>query len=153
MYPLHMQCFLWNTAYCFKRNHGIIFMNNNWDIVPWNQISQVHGIINGVDFHIENIGCILFDNNPFSGAKIVIPVPIHFDPFMSMKLEGKANLPSRLDHPALWVITLSWLQCRGDVWYETRHKCVLTLYMLNFSEGAKTYIYILCHSSALTWHR
>ena len=29
----------------------------------------------------------------------------------------------------------------------------LTLYMLNFSEGTKTYTYILCHSSTLTWHR
>ena len=29
----------------------------------------------------------------------------------------------------------------------------LTLYVLNFSEGAKTYIYIPCHSSTLTWHR
>ena len=32
---------------------------------------------------------------------------------------------------------------------------ILTLYMLNYSEGTKTYtcIYILCHSSILTWHR
>ena len=29
----------------------------------------------------------------------------------------------------------------------------LTLYVLNFSEGTKTYIYILCHSSTLIWHR
>ena len=29
----------------------------------------------------------------------------------------------------------------------------LTLYVLNFSEGTKTYIYILCHSSTLTWPR
>ena len=28
----------------------------------------------------------------------------------------------------------------------------LTLYMLNFSVGTKTYIHILCHSSTLTWH-
>ena len=28
-----------------------------------------------------------------------------------------------------------------------------TLYVLNFSEGTKTYIYILCHSSTLVWHR
>ena len=30
---------------------------------------------------------------------------------------------------------------------------VLTLYMLTFSEGTKTYIYILCHYSALIWHK
>ena len=30
---------------------------------------------------------------------------------------------------------------------------LLTLYVLNFSEVTKTYIYILCHSSTLTWHR
>ena len=30
---------------------------------------------------------------------------------------------------------------------------LLTLYMLNSSEGPKTYIYILWHSSTLTWHR
>ena len=30
---------------------------------------------------------------------------------------------------------------------------VLTLYVLNFSEGTKTYIYIFCHSSTLIWHR
>ena len=29
----------------------------------------------------------------------------------------------------------------------------LTLYVLNFSEGTKTYIYVLCNSSSLTWHR
>ena len=28
----------------------------------------------------------------------------------------------------------------------------LTLCVLNFSEGTKTYIYIICHSSTLTWH-
>ena len=32
-------------------------------------------------------------------------------------------------------------------------KFLLTLYVLCFSEGTKTYIYILCHSSTLTWHR
>ena len=30
---------------------------------------------------------------------------------------------------------------------------VLTLYVLNFSVGTKTYIYILCHSTTLIWHR
>ena len=30
---------------------------------------------------------------------------------------------------------------------------LLTVYMLNFSEGTKTYIYISCHSSTLTGHR
>ena len=29
----------------------------------------------------------------------------------------------------------------------------LTLYMLNCSGEIKTYVYILCHSSTLTWHR
>ena len=32
-------------------------------------------------------------------------------------------------------------------------KTWLTLYVLNFSEGTKTYIYISCHSSTFTWHR
>ena len=38
---------------------------------------------------------------------------------------------------------------------QTRHrlKFMLTLHVLNFSEGTKTYIYILYHSSTLTWHR
>ena len=30
---------------------------------------------------------------------------------------------------------------------------MLTLYVLNFSQGTETYIYILCHSSKLIWHR
>ena len=30
---------------------------------------------------------------------------------------------------------------------------LLTLYVLNFSEGTKTYIYILCHCSTLIWHK
>ena len=36
-----------------------------------------------------------------------------------------------------------------------RSSLMLTLYVLNFSEGTKTYtcIHILCHSSTLTWHR
>ena len=29
----------------------------------------------------------------------------------------------------------------------------LALYVLYFSDGTKTYIYILCHSSTWTWHR
>ena len=29
----------------------------------------------------------------------------------------------------------------------------LTLYMINFSEGTKTFIHILCYSPTLTWHR
>ena len=38
----------------------------------------------------------------------------------------------------------------GFIWsYEFN----LTFYVPNFSEGSKTYIYTLCHSSTLTWHR
>ena len=33
------------------------------------------------------------------------------------------------------------------------YEMILTLYVLNFSEGTLTYICILCHFSTLIWHR
>ena len=41
----------------------------------------------------------------------------------------------------------------GLCWQFSNKVNYLTLHMLNFSEETKTYIYILCHSSKLPWHR
>ena len=41
----------------------------------------------------------------------------------------------------------------NDFMYHFMIQQYLTLYMLNFSEGTKTFIYILCHSSTLACYR
>ena len=45
------------------------------------------------------------------------------------------------------------LLCLNVSWKESGIRPNLTLCMLNFSEGTKTYIYILCHCSTLIRHR
>ena len=47
-----------------------------------------------------------------------------------------------------WYMTHNRLVIRCWMWFHC-----LTLYVLNFSEGTKTYICILCHPSTLIWHR
>ena len=49
--------------------------------------------------------------------------------------------------------SLNW--CWVNVWFLgiLFSEFELTLWMLNFSEGTKTQIYILGHCSTLTWHR
>ena len=49
-------------------------------------------------------------------------------------------------HMVPWWKKMTWHQCCDDT-------LGLTLYMLDYSEGTWTYIYILCHSSKLIWHR
>ena len=46
-----------------------------------------------------------------------------------------------------------WHQLSGMYGGKQWFSISLTLYMLNFSEGTKAYIYNLSHSSILTWHR
>ena len=76
--------------------------------------------------------------------------------------QPEQSVEHAVEFPVIWdAMTLIWLHCQWHILAQTRQvtnrlgifHIILTVYVLNFSEGTNTCIFISCHSSTLTWHR
>ena len=106
---------------------------------------------NGNIFHITGHLCGEFTGE-FPAQK---PVMRSFDVFFDLRVIYRLSKQSW----SWWFETPScplWHHCNETTdWIKVKFDgpAWLSLYVLNLSEGTLTYIYILCHSSTLIWHR
>ena len=72
---------------------------------------------------------------------------------ISQQLHTRRSGYWRTEFREFWVWEGSSLLCLILLWcLSVFTPKILTIYMLNFSEGTLTYVYILCHYSTLIWH-
>ena len=133
-------------CYIFHIMPVMLFGSEKKTMVSLSQVITIYVKINADNY------IILVDSipNEYDGDLILLlwisyVYPKVYMPSVYRELHTHKQMSQDFRHPSFRSCVLSTLVAND---YE-----ILTLYMLNFTEGTKTCIYILCNSSTLTSHR
>ena len=110
--------------------------------------------LSAVDLHLVMFVCEYVDPaQVFSQAVCPLEQPVLLSLIQQLSADLENN--TELKHRYVWtgmevICRVSLVSAKSDL---SHCSVVVNPLRAKFSEQTKTYIYILCHSSTLTWHR